>query len=155
MENIDTLFSSKSAVWETPHALFDELDKEFSFSLDPCSNNQNHKTDKYFTEKENGLIQTWAPGRVFMNPPYGRDITRWVLKAYQESLKGALVVCLLPARTDTKWFHNYCLKGEIRFIKGRLKFNNYKYNAPFPSMIVIFSPHETDKESYIFGRESS
>lgn len=131
------LFSSASDEWETPQELFDQLNEEFHFDLDPCATPQNAKCAQFFTKKENGLKQDWF-GTVFMNPPYGREIKQWVQKAYEEAGKRCTVVCLLPARTDTSWFHDYCLKGEIRFLRGRLKFGNAKNSAPFPSMIVIF-----------------
>ncbi|GEA16775.1 DNA N-6-adenine-methyltransferase of bacteriophage [Moorella sp. E308F] len=131
------LFSSASDEWETPQELFDQLNEEFHFDLDPCATPQNAKCAQFFTKKENGLKQDWF-GTVFMNPPYGREIKQWVQKAYEEAEKGCTVVCLLPARTDTSWFHDYCLKGEIRFLRGRLKFGSAKNSAPFPSMIVIF-----------------
>ena len=131
------LFTSNTDVWATPKKFFDELNKEFNFTLDPCSNSENAKCSKFFTEKENGLIQNWDNEIVFMNPPYGREISKWVKKASEA--RGGLVVCLLPARTDTKYFHDYIYgKAEIRFIKGRLKFGDSKNSAPFPSMVVIF-----------------
>lgn len=134
------LFSSDNTVWETPKDLFRELDKEFSFTLDPCCNEENKKCNKYYTEEDNGLIQDWSNDIVFMNPPYGKTISLWVGKAYHESLNGSKVVALLPARTDTRWFHNYVLgKAEIRFIKGRLKFGNSTNSAPFPSMVVVWN----------------
>ena len=133
------MFSSKNTTWETPQWLFNQLDKEFNFELDVCATDDNAKCSKYFTPQENGLKQKWE-GICWMNPPYGREIGAWVKKAYESSLEGATVVCLLPARTDTKWWHEYCMKAsEIRFIKGRLKFGNSKNSAPFPSAIVVFS----------------
>jgi len=132
-------YSSKSDDWETPQELFDELDKEFNFRLDPCCTQSNKKCQYYYTKEKDGSKNRWSPfGPVFMNPPYGRAIGEWVKKAYEESQKGCIVVCLLPARTDTKWFHDYCLRGEIRFLKGRLKFGGASNSAPFPSMVVIF-----------------
>lgn len=131
------MFTSNSDEWETPQELFDELNEEFYFMLDPCATKENAKCESYFTKEDDGLKQEWFT-HVFMNPPYGREVGKWVKKAYEESQEGCLVVCLLPARTDTKWFHDYCLKGEIRWIKGRLKFSGMKNSAPFPSMIVIF-----------------
>ena len=132
------LFTSNSIEWGTPQKFYDELDQEFHFELDVCSSKENHKCDRYFTIKENGLLKTWEGYRCYCNPPYGRDITKWVEKAYNENKKGVLVVLLLPARTDTRWFHKYIYnKHEIRFIKGRLKFNDGKMSAPFPSMIVV------------------
>ena len=118
-----------------------KLDKEFNFTLDPCCVPQTAKCDKYFTPEDNGLQQDWSNDVVFMNPPYGRQIPKWIEKAYKESVKGATVVCLIPSRTDTRYWHNYIFKyaAEIRFIKGRLKFGNSKNSAPFPSCIVIFN----------------
>lgn len=133
------LFTSNSCEWETPQDLYNQLDKEFSFILDPCATRENAKCPVYFTVEDDGLKQDWHEyGRVFMNPPYGREIGKWVRKAYEESLKGATVVCLLPSRTDTAWFQDYCMKGELRFIRGRLKFGGSTNSAPFPSMIVVF-----------------
>ena len=120
--------------------MFDELDKEFDFTLDPCATDENAKCNRYFTKEEDGLKQDWGQERVFMNPPYGRTITRWMEKAYEASLMGATVVCLPPARTDTKWWHEYAMKGEIHLIKGRLKFGGAKNSAPFPSAVVVFRP---------------
>jgi phage N-6-adenine-methyltransferase len=134
------MFSSKTDEWETPQWLFDELNKEFNFKLDVACNYYNCKCEIGYMKNENdqgGLSRKWF-GSCWMNPPYGKEIGKWVKKAYEESQKGCTVVCLLPARTDTRWFHDYCTKGEIRFIKGRLKFGGCKYNAPFPNMIVIF-----------------
>jgi|TARA_R100001015_G_C4549185_1_gene111443 phage N-6-adenine-methyltransferase len=130
-------FSSQSNEWTTPNDFYKELNKEFNFTLDPCCTKTNAKCKKFFTKKDDGLSKDWFNETVFMNPPYGREIKNWIKKAYEESLKGALVVCLIPARTDTTYWHNYCMKGEIRFIKGRLKFSN-KNSAPFPSAVVIF-----------------
>ena len=130
-------FSSESVEWSTPDDFFKKLDQEFNFTLDPCATVQNKKCKKFFTKEEDGLKQDWSKEIVFMNPPYGRVIKYWIKKAYEESLKGAVVVCLIPARTDTSYWHDYCMKGTIRFIRGRLKFNN-KNSAPFPSAVVIF-----------------
>lgn len=128
---------AKSVEWETPQALFDELDREFHFTVDVCATPDNAKCERYFTKDDNGLWQDWAGEHVYCNPPYGREIKHWVQKASE--LKAAITVMLLPVRTDTKWFHDYIYgKAEIRFIKGRLKFGNGKHSATFPSMIVIF-----------------
>lgn len=118
--------------------MFNELDREFHFDLDPCATDFNAKCSNYFTKKQDGLSRGWW-GSVFMNPPYGREIIKWVKKAYEESKRPLVdvVVCLVPARTDTAWWHDYCMKGEIRFIRGRIKFSG-KGSAPFPSAIVIF-----------------
>jgi len=131
------LLSSKKMDWETPQEFFNELNKEFNFNLDPCATKENTKCKKYFTQEEDGLKQNWRGYRVFCNPPYGREIGKWVKKASEA--RGGIVVMLIPARTDTKYFHDYIYgQAEIRFIKGRLKFGDSKNSAPFPSMIVIF-----------------
>ena len=136
----EIMFSSKTDLWSTPNDFFDKLNDEFHFTLDPCSTHENAKCYKHFTEEENGLLQDWGNEVVFCNPPYGRQIKDWVKKSYEESQKGnTTVVMLIPARTDTIYFHEYIYhKAEIRFIKGRLKFGNAKNSAPFPSMVVIF-----------------
>lgn len=140
-------FSSKKQDWETPQWLFDELNEEFHFNFDVCANVDNTKcgVNRYEEGVEDGLKEDWekcaedVPKRInWMNPPYGREIGKWIKKASET--KNATTVCLLPARTDTKWFHDYILgKSEVRFLKGRLKFGNSKNSAPFPSMIVIFN----------------
>ena len=137
MNNV--IYSSKSDLWETPKHIFDALNNEFKFTLDPCATKSNYKVSNYFTEEDNGLIKDWSGNNVFCNPPYSK-IKEWVQKCYEESLKpNTTVVMLIPARTDTIYFHNYIYhRSEIRFIKGRLHFNNSKNAAPFPSMIVIF-----------------
>ena len=133
------MWSSATDDWSTPQNIFDTLDREFNFTLDPCATPENAKCKLFYTKKENGLAQSWVGHSVFMNPPYGREIGDWVRKAWLSSENAKTkVVCLLPARTDTTWFHKYCVKGEIWFIKGRLKFGGSKNSAPFPSMIVIF-----------------
>lgn len=134
------MFSSKTDLWSTPNDFFDKLNDEFHFTLDPCSTHENAKCYKHFTEEENGLLQDWGNEVVFCNPPYGRQIKYWVKKSYEESQKdNTTVVMLIPARTDTIYFHEYIYhKAEIRFIKGRLKFGNAKNSAPFSSMVVIF-----------------
>lgn len=136
-------FSSEREDWETPQWFFDLLNKEFEFTLDPCSSPENAKCATYFTKEQNGLNCPWGGYKVFMNPPYGRKIHKWIKKAYEESLLGALVVCLIPARTETKYWHQYCMKArEIRFVEGRLKFKcgDKEGPAPFPSAVVIFGP---------------
>jgi len=137
--NKEVMWSSATDDWSTPQNIFDTLDREFNFTLDPCATPENAKCKLFYTKKENGLAQSWVGHSVFMNPPYGREIGDWVRKAWLSSENAETkVVCLLPARTDTTWFHKYCVKGEIWFIKGRLKFGGSKNSAPFPSMIVIF-----------------
>ena len=138
------MFTSKNQDWETPDDLFKSLDNEFHFTLDPCANHQNHKCSKYYTIQEDGLSKDWSGEVVFCNPPYtpkGKIQDKWVKKCLEES-KHATVVLLIPARTDTIRFHEYILpNAEIRFIKGRLRFNNSQDTAPFPSMICIFGRH--------------
>ena len=169
--NIDVHFSSDSTEWRTPRDLFERLDQEFGFDLDACATPDNALCDRYFSAKDDALSKDWSPSTVFMNPPYGDPeapckpnckkkkcerrgyhiaeykpgIGDFVKKAYTESLAGATVVCLLPARTDTRWFHDYIYeKGEVRFLRGRVKFlqgdGMSKNSAPFPSMIVVFRP---------------
>ena len=124
-------------MWSTPQDFFHSLDAEFSFEIDVCADSENAKCSNYYGIEQDGLKQKWV-GVCWMNPPYGRTIKHWVRKAYESSLAGATVVCLLPSRTDTTWWHDFCMKGEIRFIRGRLKFGNQKNSAPFPSVVVIF-----------------
>lgn len=136
--NTEAMFSSATDLWETPQDFFDALKEEFHFTLDACALPENAKVEKYFTPDQDGLRQEWT-GTVWCNPPYGRQIYRWVEKAWFSAKKGTTVVMLLPARTDTRWFHRYIYgRSEIRFVKGRLKFGNAKTSAPFPSMVVIF-----------------
>jgi phage N-6-adenine-methyltransferase len=134
------LMTSLSDEWATPQELFNELNQEFDFDLDVCADDWNYKCSRYFTREIDGLSQDWN-GKVWMNPPYGRAIGKWMAKAYEASRGGATVVCLVPARSDTAWWHDYSMKGEIRFIRGRIKFvsrTGVKDAAPFPSAIVIF-----------------
>jgi len=141
MNKMAVHFSSATDLWSTPQEFFDSLISEFSFGLDVCALPENAKCRRYFTPEQNGLAQRWR-GICWMNPPYGREIAAWVRKAYESARGGATVVCLLPARTDTAWWHDYCVKGEIRFIRGRLKFGGSKFSAPFPSALVIFRHNE-------------
>lgn len=132
--------SSKKQDWETPLDFFNALDLEFNFELDVCASAENALCADYFTEQDDCLVQDWGARFCFMNPPYGRDLKNFIAKAYEESAKGATVVCLIPARTDTSYWHDYIFKyaADIRFIRGRLKFGNCKTAAPFPSAVVIF-----------------
>lgn len=132
-------FSSQTVEWATPQLLFDDLDAEFGFEADVCATPENAKCPKFFTKADDGLAERWS-GVCWMNPPYGRQIGHWVRKAFESAQQGATVVCLVPARTDTKWWNRYCVFGEIRFLEGRLKFGGAKHSAPFPSAIVIFRP---------------
>ena len=140
------LFTSKRDDWETPQELFDKLNEEFHFQLDPCATDKTAKCKAYFTKNEDGLKQDWLKYKsIFMNPPYGSEISKWLKKANETAQMGATVVCLVPARTDTKWWWDYCqensdgVKRTVRFIRGRLKFSG-KGSAPFPSAIVILEP---------------
>lgn len=139
MHNIEVMFSSKSDEWTTPNDIFNELDNEFHFNLDPAATNENHKCEMYFTKEVDGLKQSWGGNKVFVNPPYS-NISEWVAKAFYESKNdNTVIVMLIPSRTDTRYFHNYIYqRAEIRFIKGRLKFGDSKNSAPFPSMVVIW-----------------
>lgn len=149
---------AESVEWGTPKDLFDTLNAEFDFTLDVAASDHNAKCKKYFTKEINGLNQSWSGERCFMNPPYGRGLDRWVSKAWREVRKNGgaeVVVALLPARTDTKWFHNYVLdKAEIRFIKGRVKYVNGEkpQPAPFPSIVVIWRHGEIKSASYDLRR---
>jgi phage N-6-adenine-methyltransferase len=163
--NMNIHFSSEKDTWETPQGFFDELNKKYHFTLDPCCLESSAKCKKFYTPEDDGLAQNWIGETVFMNPPYGDPIqpckpkcTRklcakrgfhsdqyepgiidWMAKAYVEGLMPlTTVVCLVPARTDTRWWHDYAMKGRIEFIKGRLKFGGAKTGAPFPSAIVVF-----------------
>lgn len=130
-------FSSATDNWATPQEFFDKLNSVFNFTLDPCSDVENAKASKFFTKEDDGLSQSWDGERVFMNPPYGRGIGDWVKKASET--KG-LVVCLVPARTDTKWWQDYVIRGgaDILFLAGRLKFGGSKNSAPFPSAVLVY-----------------
>lgn len=136
-------FSSQTDEWATPPEVFAKLDAEFGFTLDPCATAENATSPRYFTREMNGLAHDWGGEIVFMNPPYGRTVGQWIGKAFHESQRSATVVGLIPARTDTRWWHGYCVHGEIRFIRGRLKFGGSRNSAPFPSTVVIFRPAQT------------
>jgi len=146
--NKDVMFSSATDLWATPQEFFDKYNSIYNFELDVCASLENAKCDRYFTKEDDGLSQVWT-GICWMNPPYGRQIKHWVQKAYESSLHdGATVVCLLPSRTDTAWWHDYCMKGKIEFIRGRLKFGEGKNSAPFPSAVVVF-----DKSTHVQAYE--
>ena len=134
------IFSSRSCEWETPQWLFDQLDEEFHFTIDVAANQENHKCDRYYTEEDDGLSKSWEGETVWLNPPYGLEVRRWMRKAWEEHKQhGITIVTLVPSRTDVAWFHDFVYgKAEIRFIRGRLHFSNSKSPATFPSMIVIY-----------------
>ncbi len=160
------LFSSDTGEWETPQEFYDELNKFWRFNLDPCATKENAKCETYYTKEQDGLERDWCyvqynpeykspylryPGRVFCNPPYGREIGQWVEKAVAEVQNGnaEVVVMLLPARTDTRWFHDYVLPNAylVRFVRGRLKFGGSKNSAPFPSVVVVFKGDALELQS--------
>lgn len=136
-------FSSATDDWATPQAFFDKCAAEFGpFDLDCCASTENTKVPgSFFGKEDDGLSKMWF-GKVWMNPPYGRTIGQWMAKAYEITTTlhpdAEIVVCLVPARTDTAWWHDYAAKGEVRFIRGRLRFGGHKNSAPFPSALVIF-----------------
>lgn len=139
LESQFTPVEVSSAEWSTPVCVFRQYDQEFGFTLDACATTTNAKCKRYFTQAENGLVQDWTGETVWCNPPYGRGhIEKWAKKAYEASLKGATVVMLLPSDTGTGWWHDWCARGEYRFLRGRLKFGGCKTAAPFPSVVVIF-----------------
>ena len=137
-----SLYSSRSEEWSTPRAFFEQLDKEFRFTLDPCATRSNRKCTRYFTRRQDGLKQDWDKQRVFCNPPYGRPMQAWAQKCFIASRSGALVVLLAHARTDTRWFHDwvYDKADEIRFVRGRLRFGDGSQSAPFPSLVAVYRP---------------
>ena len=139
---MQVMTSSEKTDWATPQQWFDYLHLEFKFTLDPCSSHANAKCARHYTPVEDGLAQCWADERVFLNPPYGRELPKWLKKGYEAARdRGALVVCFVPARVDTEWWHCYAAKAsEVRFPVGRVKFTGAESGAPFPVAIVIFRP---------------
>ncbi len=137
-------FSSETDEWSTPMSFFRMVERRLGpFDLDVCATPENAKAARFFTRSDDGLSRRWV-GRVWMNPPYGSRIGRWMRKAREESLAGAFVVCLVPARTDTAWWHDHAMRGRVHFIRGRLRFGNSKNAAPFPSALVVFEPGSGD-----------
>jgi phage N-6-adenine-methyltransferase len=129
--------------WETPPPIFEKYASRFAFTLDVCATPENAKCERYFTAADDGLAQDWGSHTCWMNPPYGRAIAVWMKKAYEASQAGATIVCFVPARTDTRWWHDYALRGEYEFLKGRVSFprsDGKRSTAPFPSAIVVFRP---------------
>ena len=147
---LKTMFSSEDMSWETPQDFYNKLNEEFDFDLDPCATSSTAKCAKYFTEDDDGLKQSWSGHTVFCNPPYGREIKNWIKKAYEESRdENTRTVMLIPARTDTKYWHQYVMKAdEVYFVKGRLKFGDSSNSAPFPSAVIVF---DGSNERQIFG----
>lgn len=145
------MFSSKTGEWATPQEFFDKLDWRFGpFDLDPCADPTNTKCANFYTEAEDGLSKNWEGHVSFVNPPYGRGIEKWIKKAYNSSkLEDTRVVMLIPARTDTKYWHQYVMRAdEVYFVKGRLKFGDSENSAPFPSAVVVF---DGTNRQQIFG----
>ena len=143
------MFSSNSHEWETPQDLFDELNEKYHFTLDPCATPENAKCEKFYTKEDDGLSKDWNGERVFVNSPYGSQLKHWIKKASE--IQDGLAVCLLPARTDTRYFHEFVYnretglwKAEVSLLKGRLKFGGGENSAPFPSMVVVFDPENWD-----------
>jgi phage N-6-adenine-methyltransferase len=146
--DIKTMFSSESNEWATPMDFYNKLNNLYGpYNLDPCSTPQNAKCQYHFTVEDDGLTQDWSGRNVFMNPPYGKEIGKWIAKAYEESRKqNTTVTCLIPSRTDTKYWHDYCMKADkVLFVKGRLKFGSAKNAAPFPSAVIIFTGKNTTR----------
>jgi site-specific DNA-methyltransferase (adenine-specific) len=141
LKRLAPLFSSTTDDWSTPPEFFAKLNRRYRFTLDPCATPENAKCPLYFTKEQDGLKQDWGTHRVFCNPPYGRSLGAWVRKCFEASQRGALVVLFVPARTDVKWFHNWVRgKADVQFCRGRFKFGGSKTNAPFPSMLAVYSP---------------
>lgn len=145
MAKFDGKFDSAKQEWETPQSLFDEVNREFNFTLDAAADSTNHKCSLYFTKEDDGLVKDWGSNVVWLNPPYGaksHKLSDWVKKSYESSLNGATVVMLIPARTNTEWFHKYCLeRGEVRFVRGRPRFGGATHGLPQPLCFVIFRPN--------------
>lgn len=147
--NTEVMFSTGTYHWSTPQNLFDSVNMEYNFTLDTCADTTNYKVKKYFNEKQNGLAKSWQGNVCWCNPPYGRNqIEHWVRKAFLEVSDECTIVMLLPARTDTIWFHEYIYRNpncKITFLRGRLKFSGHKNSAPFPSMLVEFKLRKDEK----------
>jgi len=137
----DGRWHSRGDDWATPNELYEVLDTEFHFTLDACASDWNAKNNTYFTKEQDSLKQDWGNNVVFMNPPYGKVLGTWMKKAYESSMNGATVVCLVPAATDLAWWHEYAMKGEIRYLRGRPRFMTEEgtWQQTFsPSVIVVF-----------------
>ncbi len=142
MQRLDAMFGVADRTdWATPPAFFAGLDKEFGFTLDVAASPHNAKCARYFTREDDGIHQDWSGEVCWCNPPYGREIPKWVRKAAEEARRGVTTVMLIPARTDTSWWHDYIDgKAEVRFVRGRITFVGAEHPAPFPSAVVIFRP---------------
>lgn len=132
------MFSSNNKEWETPDDFYEAIDSVCHFNLDVCASRENAKCETFYTKEDDGLSKRWV-GTCWMNPPYGREVTKWVEKACLEGQRrGTRVICLLPARTDTRWWHEHASKGRRIYMRGRLKFGGMSNSAPFPSVLVVF-----------------
>lgn len=154
--NEEAMFSTGTITWSTPQDLFNKLNDEYGFTLDTCADTSNYKVKNYFNQKQNGLAQSWQDNVCWCNPPYGKTIADWIDKARTECSPNCRIVMLLPARTDTRWFHDYIynnLDCTIEFIKGRLKFSGHKNSAPFPSMLVEFSKKVKFEDLEVISRK--
>lgn len=151
-----TLFESRSEEYGTPPGLFRFLDGLFHFTLDPCASVHNHKCQRYYTKQDDGLSQPWENEIVFMNPPYGREIGRWMEKAVLSARQhNCTVVCLVHARTDTQWWHKWAVQAnEIWFIEGRLKFEGGRFSSTFPSVVIVFRPYVEEVKVRFLRKES-
>jgi site-specific DNA-methyltransferase (adenine-specific) len=140
-------FRSDSYEWSTPQAFFDGLNARYHLMLDVCASATNAKCPTYYTRDQDGLVQPWQ-GRVWCNPPYGREIGKWLEKAWRsvQSGEAEIVVCLVPARPDTAWWHTWAVRAEVEFLRGRLRFGD-KDAAPFPSALLVFRNAETRYET--------
>lgn len=143
----NAMFSSNRDDWETPLELFKQLDAIYHFDLDVCALPHNAKCDKYYTPDDDGLSKPWE-GTCWMNPPYGRQIGRWMEKAYKSSLVGATVVCLVPSRTDTAWWHDYAMRAsKITYIRGRIKFVGAKHGRHSRVQLLFLANTSTPRSS--------
>jgi len=139
------MFSSATGEWSTPQDFFDRLNEEFHFTLDPCATKLNAKCRRFFTKKDDGLTKKWT-GRVFVNPPYGRAMTAWLKKAVAEKSNGVTTVALIPARTNTGWWHDIIQpNSDVEFVRGRPKFGWAKHGLPQPLALAIFRANKTDQ----------
>jgi len=151
------MVSSKSNEWETPQELFNELDNEFHFTLDPCATKENAKCVKYYTKDINGLKQSWAGEVVFMNPPYGGNTGKWIEKAWYETKNGVITVCLIVSSTDRSYWHDYIFPyaSEIRWLRGRVTFGEAKSTAPFASAIAVFQAKENEPQRQYYSKKKN
>lgn len=147
MARLEKQFESATVEWPTPDSLWKPLHDEFAFTLDVAANAENAKCHRFFTQEMDGLSQSWS-GVCWMNPPYGRELAKWIKKAHDAMTEGVTTVCLIPSRTNTGWWHDYVMKGEVRFVRGRPKFGNANQGLPWPLAIVVFRSALTSRAAY-------